>query len=334
MKRLLIFLLLGAPAFAQFGNSNARRIQGLAVKGPLVCSDTQVLTWVNASSWFDCLAGGSSAAAVLNNATNTGTAAMTLDMSLSSSAAAHRVPNIAGAASTTAGAISYDTTNKNYHGGANGVDNIIPVVPVSLTITDSNCVSWSNVAGVITLKQAAGACAAGGSGTVNSGTQGQLAWYASSTTAVSGNANFALNAGGTAFATLAGLTTAGTGVPIVSFATDVTGQSTSQSTVTIATTPAGGIYRLSYYADMTTPCTTGSNSVSFSFGWTDAGGARTLTTGSLTMGTAQTATSYLSGGPFEVSVASGNVTYTSTVAGTCATGTSVYEIRPTFERVK
>jgi uncharacterized cupin superfamily protein len=105
----------------------------------------------------------------------------------------------------------------------------------------------------------------------------------------------------------------------------VTGQSTSQSAVTLATAPSAGAYVLRYYADLNTPCTTGANSVSFTFNWTDAGASRSLQTGSLSMGTAQLGSSYLSG-TFPLYVNSGNVTYTSTVSGTCATGTSSYDI--------
>jgi hypothetical protein len=99
---------------------------------------------------------------VRKDAANTGAAAMTLDMSASTSASAFRVANIAGASSTTAGTISYDTTNKNMHVGANGVDNINVVVPSSVTITNNDCVKWSNVSSVITLADTGGACGAGG----------------------------------------------------------------------------------------------------------------------------------------------------------------------------
>ena len=114
---------------------------------------------------------------------------------------------------------------------------------------------------------------------------------------------------------------------------NVTAQSTSQSTVTLATSPTAGSYRLNYYSDMSTPCTTGSNSVSFAFNWTDGTNARLLATGSLSMPNAQSTSSYLSG-VIPLQVGSGNVTYTSTVTGTCATGTSAYDIHATLERVQ
>jgi hypothetical protein len=116
-------------------------------------------------------------------------------------------------------------------------------------------------------------------------------------------------------------------VPANCTASNVTGQSTSQSSVSLCTSSlATGQYFLRYYADQSTVCTTGSNSVSFTFNWTDVSNARVLTTGSLTFTTTQATNSYLSGSiPIYVS-GSAAVTYTSTVVGTCATGTSTYDM--------
>lgn len=175
--------------------------------------------------------------------------------------------------------------------------------------------------------------AASGSGTVNSGTQGQFGWYASSTAAISGNSNFALNSGGTALASWNGITTAGLGTPTIGWVSNVTAQSTSESTVTLATSPTAGSYRVAWYAGMNTPCTTGSNSVAFTFGWTDSGGARTLGTGNMFLDSAQSTNDWASG-EFIVYVASGNITRTSTVTGTCASGTSSYDIRMSAERLQ
>lgn len=137
------------------------------------------------------------------------------------------------------------------------------------------------------------------------------------------------------FSGIAGITTAGNlGVPVIGWVSNVTAQSTSQSTVTMATSPTAGSYRLGYYANQNGVCTTGSNSVAFTFSWTDAGNARTLTTGSLTLNTTQLTTAYISGGPFPVFISSGNFTYTSTVTGACGTGTSSYDIHATLERVQ
>ena len=119
--------------------------------------------------------------------------------------------------------------------------------------------------------------------------------------------------------------TAGVGVLTVNWKSNVTGQTTSQSTVTLATSPTAGDYEIHYNADLNTPCTTGSNTVSFAFSWTDASSGRTLATGSLALTSAQSTSSFLSG-IIPIHVGSGNVTYTSTVTGTCAAGTSSYDI--------
>lgn len=116
------------------------------------------------------------------------------------------------------------------------------------------------------------------------------------------------------------------------WASDVTGQSTSQSTVTVVASPGVGYYRMRYYANQNANCTTGSNSVSFTFNWTDSGNARSLTTGPLSLVSAQsTPVGYLSG-LFDFWVSSGNVTYASTVSGACATGTSTYDVHVRLER--
>ena len=122
-------------------------------------------------------------------------------------------------------------------------------------------------------------------------------------------------------------------VPEVNGVSNVTAQSTSQSTVTVATSPTAGVYHAIYYADLNTPCTTGSNGVSFTFNWTDGSNARSLQTGSLSMSSAQGTSNYLSGN-FDVWIGSGNFTYTSTVAGSCASGTSSYDIHVTLERLQ
>lgn len=106
---------------------------------------------------------------------------------------------------------------------------------------------------------------------------------------------------------------------------DVTAQSTSQSAVTLLTSPPVGIYELYYYADVNTLCTTGQNELSFTFNWTDATAAKALTSGVLEIPSASTTGLYLSG-MIALYVGSGNVTYSSTVTGTCATGTSSYDV--------
>jgi hypothetical protein len=123
------------------------------------------------------------------------------------------------------------------------------------------------------------------------------------------------------------------GSPATGWVSNVTAQSTSQGAVTLSSGPTAGSYRLSYYMDQNGTCTSGSNSVSWSFNWTDGSNARILTTGSLSLGSTQSTSGYLSG-TAPLYVGSGNVTYTSTVVGTCTSGTSSYDVHVSLERLQ
>lgn len=112
---------------------------------------------------------------------------------------------------------------------------------------------------------------------------------------------------------------------LVGTASDVTGQSTSQSAVTLASSGTPGNYRIKLYADLNTPCTTGSNTVLFTLSWTDGSNARTATIGPLTLGAAQSSSSFVEG-ELSIYAGGGSVTYSSTVSGTCTTGTSTYDV--------
>jgi hypothetical protein len=122
------------------------------------------------------------------------------------------------------------------------------------------------------------------------------------------------------------------GSPATGWVSNVTSQSSSQTSVSLAT-PGPGQYTLNYYADQNGTCTTGSGSVSFTFNWTDGSNARTLTTGGLTLGSTQSTTGYLSG-LMPIYIGSGSISYTSTVSGSCSTGTSSYDISVALTRLQ
>lgn len=132
---------------------------------------------------------------IVNKATsNTGATGFALNMAASTSAAAFRLPNIAGASSTTAGVISYDTTNKNLHAGGNGVDNFVGLIPSASPPVSGNCAKFIITAGVLTLVDASTTCggsataalstitAAAGANTIASGDNAQI-WNWALTTA-------------------------------------------------------------------------------------------------------------------------------------------------------
>ncbi len=123
------------------------------------------------------------------------------------------------------------------------------------------------------------------------------------------------------------------GSPATAWVANAIALSTSQSTVTLASAPTAGSYRLNYYVDQNEVCASGSNNVALGFNWTDGSNARVLNTSNLSLGSAQSAAGYLSG-TLPIWVGSGNVTYSSTISGSCSTGTSTYDVHLSLERLQ
>ena len=123
------------------------------------------------------------------------------------------------------------------------------------------------------------------------------------------------------------------GSPATGWVSNLTAQSTSQSAVTLAAGPPAGSYRVSYYLDQNGTCTSGSNSVSLSFSWTDGSNPRVLTSANLTLGSVQSSSGYLSGAS-PIYVGSGDVTYAATVVGSCGSGASSYDLHVSLERLQ
>jgi len=88
----------------------------------------------------------------LIDAYDIGTGAQTLQ--LNPNGGAVQMPNVAGATTTVSGGLKFDTTNKNFHAGANSVDNIVPLVVTSAPLVDGNSVKASVSAGVVRLVDA------------------------------------------------------------------------------------------------------------------------------------------------------------------------------------
>jgi Collagen triple helix repeat (20 copies) len=123
------------------------------------------------------------------------------------------------------------------------------------------------------------------------------------------------------------------GSPATGFVANSIAQSASQAAVILAAGPSAGSYRLTYYMDQNGTCTSGSNSVSLSFNWTDGSNARVLTTSSLNLASTQSTLAYLSG-TLAMYVGSGNITYSSTVAGSCTSGASSFDIHLSLESLQ
>jgi hypothetical protein len=123
------------------------------------------------------------------------------------------------------------------------------------------------------------------------------------------------------------------GAPATGWVANFIAQSASQGAVALASGPSAGSYRLTYYVDQNGTCTSGSNTVLLNFNWTDGSNARTLATSNLTLGSTQSTGGYLSG-TLPIYVGSGNVTYSSTVAGSCGSGASSYDVHLSLESLQ
>jgi hypothetical protein len=132
----------------------------------------------------------------------------------------------------------------------------------------------------------------------------------------------------------AGLTTAGLGNPVVLGVSDVTSQSSSQTSVNlIASTGAAGHYLVRLYLDQNALCTTGTGAVYATVGWTDATHAHTALTIPLTL--ANTAISSAAGFIDAAiplwSASASAITYTTTYTA-CTSGTGTYDLHAEVER--
>jgi uncharacterized cupin superfamily protein len=85
----------------------------------------------------------------VNAGTNSiGTTGATLDLSTATGTAAFKIPQTAGMTASAAGAFTFDTTNKNYHGYVNGADSIflnIAAAPATNTILKSTVASGNTL---------------------------------------------------------------------------------------------------------------------------------------------------------------------------------------------
>lgn len=208
---------------------------------------------------------------VANNQANTYTGGFLQDMSN----VTVKLPVQAGGVfGSSNGAIEYDSSGKNWHMAGNSVDNVAVVTPAASLPTNGHCPQWSVVSGVVTLGDSGGTCSGGGgSGTVSSGSAGQVNWYAAGGTTTSGNAGFNLNSSGT-LTKIGGVSTAGNfGTPVIVYNTVVTSRnSTLSSTTMVASAASAARYRFSFDAkavDGGTGCT-GTGTVQVMLSYTDS----------------------------------------------------------------
>ncbi|MGO8759320.1 MAG: hypothetical protein ACLQG3_14470 [Terracidiphilus sp.] len=147
------------------------------------------------------------------------------------------------------------------------------------------------------------------------------------------NANDLTNSAGI-FTTYDGITTAGLGLDVVEGVSDVTAQSTSQSTVNlVASTSAAGHYLVRLYLDQNALCTTGTGSVYATVSWTDATHAHTAQTIPLTLNNTSisAAAGFIDAAIPLWSATSSAITYTTTYTA-CTSGTGTYDLHAEVER--
>lgn len=99
---------------------------------------------------------------VRKDTTNSGAAAMTLDMSASTAASALKVPVKASVSTAVNGAIGYDSTTDMLHAAQGSADAYI--AQATITPTDADCVKWVVAGSKYKLGSAGAACGSGGSG--------------------------------------------------------------------------------------------------------------------------------------------------------------------------
>lgn len=123
--------------------------------------------------------------------------------------------------------------------------------------------------------------------------------------------DIAINGSGV-FSTYGKIATAGNGQAAIRGIFDVSNGTTTINSTALLTAPAAGLYHVSAYTNTIT-AGTGVCTETLTIGWTDETGAKTQSATALDVGSTGAAAKV--SGDFVVYVASGNVTYTATVAG-------------------
>lgn len=119
-----------------------------------------------------------------------------VDLHSATGTAAFKVPSNTSNTATAAAVIDFDSSANNYHVYANGADAIL--APFSSAPTTGHCIQATVSGGNVLLSDSGSTNCGGGSGTVNSGSQYQVGYYAANGTAISGNS--LVNASTTQFA--------------------------------------------------------------------------------------------------------------------------------------
>lgn len=150
--------------------------------------------------------------------------------------------------------------------------------------------------------------------------------YVANTSGGFTNGKWTVGSSGT-FTLYNNVATAGIGTASVVGVTDITNQTGNNSGNIVASTAVAGHYEIRYYADVATPCTTGSTTWTFTFSWTDASTTtRTTPNITLTISTAQTSSAYVNG-VLPIYAGSGTaISYSETHSALCGSGTPKFDL--------
>ena len=198
---------------------------------------------------------------------------------------------------------------------------------VNGTLISGHCVS---IDANLNLQDAGGACTTGGGGgTVNSGTSGQLTYYGSTGTAVSGNANFTISAGvlthGIAGSVQGGIVLAGSssGSTTITAVTSGGGTITLPASGTLATTAVATLSSLTSIGTIATGVWQGT-AIATAYGGTGLSGGTPFTSGGAFYATS---TSAMTTGTLPVTAGGTGVT-TSTGSGNVVLSSSPTLVTP------
>ena len=139
---------------SSLGVLNLTKLGATALVTGDILANTYYLAEYDGTEWQLLNPSGPCANCAVTNASNTFGAGASVNLSAMNSANAFRIPIGASGATSTNAAMILDSTFQNVHLGANSVDNLVPLLPVSVSITNGDCTQFSNVSSNIALNDA------------------------------------------------------------------------------------------------------------------------------------------------------------------------------------
>jgi hypothetical protein len=156
----ILYLMPSAAGTASdvLTDSGSATCPTLASGAPTLCHQ---LAWVSSTGSGNFMR---SSVTVQNNTTNTGTSAMTLDLSASTVANAFKIPVLAGCTAGASGVLCYDSTAKSTKARTNNADSVVGAF--ASAPAGGSCVQTSGTTGLLT--ETGSGCGSGGGGSAGS----------------------------------------------------------------------------------------------------------------------------------------------------------------------